>query len=201
MIKIKKKEEVNYEAELIKLYGHWDYLREFGGSDPFYDDAVNMNLTRNHIIYTKNRMKELYGADRNQYPEIYFRELPPETAPGYMARAGEIRDGAREVLETYLSDLNFRFLLSKRDLLNKKEAESICIDNVTGYVYRLAEAIRKDDLITMRRHEKSPDSYRESFAGCAEKVKQILNKKMEEPKEQEMQMTLFQIGMESGQCR
>ena len=44
MIKIKKKEEVNYEAKLISLYGHWDYLREFGGSDPFYDDAVNMNL-------------------------------------------------------------------------------------------------------------------------------------------------------------
>ena len=183
------------------MYGHWDYLREFGGSDPFYDDAVNMNLTRNHIIYTKNKMKELYGANRNQYPEIYFRELPPETEHGYMARAGAIRDGAREVLETYLSDLNFQFLLSKRDLLDKKEAESISIDNVLGYVYGLAEAVREDDLITMRRHEKSPDGYRESFASCAEKVKQILSKKMEEPKEQEMQMTLFQIGMGSGQCR
>ena len=200
-MRIKKKEEVNYEAELIRLYGHWDYLREFGGSDPFYDDAVNMNLTRNHIIYTKNKMKELYGANRNQYPEIYFRELPPETAPGYMARAGEIRDGAKEVLESYLSDLNFQYLLSKKELLDKKEVESICIDNVLGYVYALAEAVREDDLITMRRHEKSPNGYREAFASCAEKVKQILSKKMEEPKEQEMQMTLFQIGMGSGQCR
>ena len=201
MIKIKKKKEVNYEAELIRLYGHWDYLREFGGSDPFYDDAVNMNLTRNHIIYAKNQMKELYGENRTLYPEIYFRELPPETTPGYMARAGEIRDAAKEVLESYLSDLNFQYLLSKRELLDKKEAESTCIDNVLGYVYGLAEAVRKEDLITMRRHEKSPNTYREAFSSCAEKVKQILSKKMEEPKEQEMQMTLFQIGMGSGQCR
>lgn len=200
-MRIKKKEEMDYEAELIRLYGHWDHLREFGGSDPFYDDAVNMNLIRNHIIYTKNKMKELYGANRNQYPEIYFRDLPPETAPGYMARAGEIRDGAKEVLESYLSDLNFQYLLLKRELLDKKEAENTCIDNVLGYVYALAEAVRKDDLITMRGHEKSPNTYREAFASCAEKVKQILSKKMEEPKEQEMQMTLFQIGMGSGQCR
>ena len=196
-----KEDKKDYEAELIRLYGHWEYLKEFGGSDPFYDDSVNMNLTRNHIIYAKNRVKEMYGADMSKYPEIYFRELPPETEHGYMARAGAIRDGAGEVLETYLSDLNFQYLLCKRDLLDKKEAENICIDNVLGYVYVLAEAIRKDDLVTMRRHEKCPQNYLEAFAGCAEKVKNILSKKREEPVGQEVQMTLFQMGMGNGQCR
>lgn len=37
-----------------------------------------MNLTRNHIIYYKNEMKNLYGEDMGKYPEVYFRELPPE---------------------------------------------------------------------------------------------------------------------------
>ena len=37
--------------------------QEHGGSDPNYDDGVNMNLTRNHIIYYKNELEDLYGED------------------------------------------------------------------------------------------------------------------------------------------
>ena len=36
----KKKAEINYEAELIREYEHWEYLKEYGGSDPHYDDSV-----------------------------------------------------------------------------------------------------------------------------------------------------------------
>ena len=60
---MEKKEKVDYEAELIREYEHWEYLRKFGGNDPFYDDATNMNLTRNHIIYAKRQLEELYGED------------------------------------------------------------------------------------------------------------------------------------------
>lgn len=198
-----KKKEPDYEAELIQEYEHWEYLKEYGGSDPFYDDSVNMNLTRNHIIYWKNKIEEKYGGDRNEYPEIYFRELPPEVQPGYMARAAEIRDRAVEVLETYLSDANFQYLLCNRGLLEKKEAEKICIDAVLGYAYGLARALKEDDLITMRRHVKSPGGYHEAFVQCAEKVKRIIEtRKQEQPEQRNTgQMTLFQMGLEIGQCR
>ena len=56
-----KKEKADYEADLIREYEHWEYLKEFGGSDPFYDDATNMNLTRNHIIYAKRQLEGLCG--------------------------------------------------------------------------------------------------------------------------------------------
>lgn len=46
-------------AELIREYEHWEYLKEFGGSDPNYDDGVNMNLTRNHIIHWKQSVSAL----------------------------------------------------------------------------------------------------------------------------------------------
>lgn len=162
-----------------------------------------MNLTRNHIIYAKRQLEELYGEDMRKYPDIYFRELPPITRDGYMARADEIRDRSVEVLDLYLSDTNFQYLLSNRDLLSKKEAEKSSIDNVIGYVYVLATALKQDDLITMRRHGKRPETYLESFASCAEKVKKIINEKRVEPSEQTKgcQMTLFQIGLEVGQCR
>ena len=55
-----KKETPDYEAELIREYEHWEYMKEYGGSDPFYDDAGNMNLTRNHIIHAKKQLEELY---------------------------------------------------------------------------------------------------------------------------------------------
>lgn len=198
-----KKEKKDYEAELIREYEHWEYLKEFGGSDPFYDDATNMNLTRNHIIYAKKQLEELYGGDMRKYPDIYFRELPPITRDGYMARADEIRDRSVEVLDLYLSDTNFQYLLSNRDLLSKKEAEKSSIDNVIGHVYVLATALKQDDLITMRRHEKRPETYMESFVSCAEKVKKIISEKRLETSEQtkDCQMTLFQIGLEVGQCR
>lgn len=198
-----KKEKKDYEAELIREYEHWEYLKEFGGSDPFYDDATNMNLTRNHIIYAKRQLEELYGGDMSKYPDIYFRELPLITRDGYMARADEIRDRSVEVLDLYLSDVNFQYLLSNKDLLSKKEAEKSSIDNVIGYVYVLATALKQDDLITMRRYEKRAETYMESFASCAEKVKKIISEKRLETSEQtkERQMTLFQIGLEVGQCR
>lgn len=200
---MKKKEETDYEAELIREYEHWEYLREFGGSDPFYDDAGNMNLTRNHIIHTKSKLEEMYGGDMSKYPDIYFRELPPITENGYMARAGEIRDKSVEILDRYLADPNFQYLLCNRDLLQKKEAESVSIDNVLGYVYGLALALKQDDLITMRRHEKGPERYQESFASCAEKVKKIIGERKVEVSEQIQgsQITLFQLGLETGQCR
>ncbi|MBO5033764.1 MAG: hypothetical protein J6D08_18155 [Lachnospiraceae bacterium] len=198
-----KRKETDYEAELIREYEHWEYLKEYGGSDPFYDDATNMNLTRNHIMYAKKQLEDLYGRDMSKYPEVYFRELPPVTEKGYMAGAAEIRDRAVEVLDTYLADANFQFLLCNRDMLGKKEAEKISIDNVLGYVCGLARALKEDDLITMRSHMKNPDGYRESFAQCAERVKQILSEKRKEPSAQTQgcQMTLFQVGLEAGRCR
>ena len=197
-----KKEKENLEQQLRERFDAWDRLREYGCSDPFWDDSVNMNLVRNHIIYYKRAMEAEYGEDRGKYPEIYFRETPPETGRGYMARAAEIRDKAAEVLEIYLADANFQYLLCNRQLLSEKEAQKISIGNVLGYVSGLADALKKDDLIAMRRYTVKPESYQESFASCAEKVKQILSEKREPPEQaREGQITLFQMGLEVGQCR
>lgn len=198
-----KKQETDYEAELIREFERWEYLKEYGGSDPFYDDATNMNLVRNHILYAKRQLEEKYGADISKYPEIYFRELPPETEQGYMAGAAEIRDRAVELLDLYLSDVNFQYLLYSRDVLDKKEAQKTSIEYVLGYAYGLARALKEDDLVTMRRHTKGAIGYQESFAQCAEKVKKIIHEKELDPSGQIQgcQMTLFQMGLETGQRR
>ena len=54
------------EREIKALYkdieaefSQWNFLKEHGGSDPFYADGVNMNLVRNHIIYDYRKLDEL----------------------------------------------------------------------------------------------------------------------------------------------
>ena len=148
-------------------------------------------------------MEESYGADRNRYPAIYFRELPPEIGKGYMAKAAEIRDRAAEILNNYLEDANFQYLLCHQKELMGKESKETCIGNVLGYVQCLAAALKEDNLVDMRRHVSRPETYLESFAGCAEKVKKIIEeRKAQVPKEAGYaQMTLSEFGIGMGQGR
>ncbi len=93
--------------------------------------------------------------------------------------------------------------LCHKDLLDKKEGAAISIENVLGYVSGLAWALKEDDLAAMRRHASRPESYQESFAHCARQAEKIISGKEKEAPGQENceQMTLFQFGLDSGQCR
>ncbi len=199
----KKKENENLAGELASSFAQWEYLKEHGSSDPFYADGTNMNLVRNHIMYYKNRMVEEYGADYEKYPEIFYRELPPEVKDSYMARAGEIRDGAAQALEYYISDPNFLYLLANKDMLTEKEAKQISLYNVLGYASGLAKAIKDGDLISMRRHAGRPEGYLESFAQCATRMMELIDEKKKAPEQVQgnVQLSLFQFGMGAGQCR
>ena len=199
----KKKEKENLAEELAKSFERWEYLMEHGGSDPFYADGANMDLVRNHIMYYKNKMVEAYGSDYEKYPEIFYRELPPEVKNSYMASAGEIKDGAAQALEYYLSDSNFHYLLANKDLLTEKEAKQISLHNVLGYASGLASAIKDGDLISMRRHAGRPEGYLESFAQCAAKMVKLIDEKKKAPEQVQGngQLSLFQFGMEMEQRR
>lgn len=199
----KKKEKENLAEELAKSFERWEHLKEHGGSDPFYADGGSMNLVRNHIIYYKHQMVEQYGTDYEKYPEVFYRELPPEVNQDYMARAGEIKDGAAQALEYYISDPNFRYLLANKGMLTEKEAKQISLHNVLGYASGLAKAIKDGDLITMRRHAGRPENYLESFARCATQMMKIIGDKKKEPEQVQgnVQLSLFQFGMEMGQRR
>ena len=197
----KKKEDLAEELE--KSFDQWEYLREHGGSDPFYTDGVNMNLVRNHILYYKHEMVEQYGADYEKYPEIFYREPPPEVDGAYMAKAGEIKDGAGRALESYISDPNFFYLLANKDMLTEKETEKISLRNVLKCASGLAAAIKDGDLITMRRHAVGAEGYLESFARCAAQMREIICDKKKEPEQMQKngQFSLFQFGMEMGRRR
>ena len=88
-------------------------------------------------------------------------------------------------------------------MLTEKEAKQICLHNVLGYASGLARAIKDGDLVSMRRHAGRPEGYLESFAQCATQMMEVINEKKKVPEQVQGdgQLSLFQYGMETGQCR
>lgn len=175
-------------AELREELGHWNHLKEYGGQDPFWEDGANMNLVRNHIIYGKRRIEEICVESGLPFPEEMNLEIPTEVDDYYMARADEIRRSAREALKRYLNNPDYIWLLRHKP--GEKEARETSYGNVMGYVNGLREAIQKDRLIDMRRHEKT-DLYEDSFRSCRKALEEIRKEKAGNPQEfQYEQMSL-----------
>ena len=93
----RKAKQEDYEASLKLSFNRWDSLYQYGGNDPFGSDGCNLGLLRNQILNYKHLTTETMPSE--QYPEIYFRETPPEVDRDYMSRANEIRINAKATLE------------------------------------------------------------------------------------------------------
>lgn len=64
---------------------HWDDINENGCNDPFWADGTNMNLTRNHILYAKERVADICEQHSITIPEEMYLPTPPEVDNCYMA--------------------------------------------------------------------------------------------------------------------
>jgi hypothetical protein len=180
-----KKQQEDYAAALQQDHDRWEEIYTRGGSDPFSSDGVNLWLVRNHIMNDRRKIEETMQPD--DYPDIYFKEIPPEVDKGYMARADEIRAAAKQSLSVYKADSAYQYIRRHRNDFSSKTQKKLYSDNVLNYVTGLECAIAEDDLITMRRHER-PDSYLKSFEECVCKMRAM-------PPE-DVQVTMF--GLASG---
>lgn len=83
----KKPEQMleDHRKYIQRELAHWYFLRDHGGQDPLWPDGVNMNLTRNHIIYARRQIVEICEENDWELPAEYFLPLPPEVSEGYMA--------------------------------------------------------------------------------------------------------------------
>ena len=120
----KKKEEVqeDFVTELKSCFDDWEYMKLNGCDDPNWEDGANMNLVRNHIYYYKQKILEKFGKDN--LPEIYFKEDPPEVEEEYMAKAELIKKLAPIRLAEYKADENFKRLQMALDVLDEKQLKN-----------------------------------------------------------------------------
>lgn len=177
---MKKQQEA--EKALKDYLERWEHLKEHGGNDPSWSDGVNMNSIRNHIIWEKSRLEEL-----EHFLPIYYQETPPEVDGNYMARADEIRAHAGQTLETYRNSEDYQYIRQHQHKLTDKQRAQVCAVNILNYAEGLKEAIERDDLVTMRRHE-HPEGYLESFRTCRGRMEEIFGQK---PEEKRGQMDIF----------
>lgn len=175
-----KKQQEDYAAELQKSHERWAYIYEHGASDPFWEDGCNLDLVRNHILYYRSKIEETISPEN--YPAVYFKEIPPEVDRNYMARQDEIRTAAKESLARYKADPNYRYILRHQDDFSPKTKKKLCIDAVIGYATGLEHFIKTDSLVNMRRHERA-EGYLKFFEDCAQKI--------QETPAEEVQLSLF----------
>ena len=57
----------------------------------------------------------LFASD--EFPEIYYREIPPKMDYKYMANPEAIRERAREQIALYEQDENFQYLIHIKNTL------------------------------------------------------------------------------------
>ena len=166
-----KQHQIDHAAALEKDFERWDELYQHGGRDPGYADGVGLNLVRRHIMIDRKHLEDnptLFG-----FPEAYYRDVPPEVDPDYMARPDEIRAAAKASLAAYRADSHHQFILAHRDEIPEKMQSKLYIGAVLGYVSGLERAIAEDDLVSMRRHEYA-ERYLDSFESCTQRMREFL---------------------------
>ena len=162
-----------YVECLEQAYERWDQIKEKGGNDLFYTDGHSLNLIRRQIICLRDGLKRLCGKKTEQYPEVYFREIPPEIDAGFMASADEIRTAAQQSLIAYQSDANFDYLSDRTNLVSARDSMGFGMRMYLGIIPHLACAIKEDDLVAMRRLSRQ-GYYQQGVRRCADNIKKIL---------------------------
>jgi len=166
----KKSATDDYEASLKKSFSQWDNLYKYGGQDPFWSDGCNLNLIRSHILNYKRLITETMTPER--YPEIYYRQTPPEVDRNYMARASDIRINAKASLDCFKSNPDYQYLCRQANSLRPKDERLYNIRLPVNIVKGLEKAIADNDLVTMRRYE-NPERDLESFASAAHYLRDL----------------------------
>lgn len=160
-------------ASITETYERWNFYLNGGGSDPTWEDGGNMNLLRNHILYYRRQMEDI--CKDGNFPEIYYRELPPEMPMKYMAQPEKIREDARRALALYKANPTYQWCRENLSRIPEKELKKSTIPAIMGYVSGLEKFIEQDKLVDMRRHC-NPNYYMESFDSCRKQMETILER-------------------------
>ena len=182
----KKHEEIDLETALKERFERWDNIYKNGANDPFWQDGVNLKFVRQHIIHYKSEMEKQI-KDGN-FPEIYFRETPPEIENSYMARPDEIRKNALKSLETLKENKTLEYIKRKAVTMEKSFVDKTSARSLINSLASLSDAIEKDDLVVMRRYE-NIDNLLSAIDICAKKLQEYV------PPENS-QITLFDMSEE-----
>lgn len=175
--------KINYLEQLKQDYKHWEEVYHNGTSDPYWQDGLNLNLIRNHILYDKRMLKEELSEE--QLPELYFKETPPEKDIQYMARKEEILQNAVEYYKKCIQTEGWNELNNADDFYDENDSEQKSMRFLVSRIRGLKTSIECLNYVEMRRF-KDPSEDIEEIKKLAQRLEEINLSGME-------QLSLFQM--------
>ena len=162
----------SWALQCSKSYEQWQSIFENGCQDSFWEDGINLNLVRNHIIYFQRQMNALCEEIGYLKPEICGREIPKAVDPHYMAGTEKIEKQARKALDLIEQCDEYCKLVSFGKQLTDEQKTAVYYSVTLGYVNNLKNAIDSKDYVAMRRYRDGAWILG-SISKCLERVKQI----------------------------
>jgi len=176
-------------ADLEREFRSWDTYYNFGGSDPFHEDGVNLTLIRNHIIYYKKKIEEeisnidgQLSLEEKKYPDIYYKETPPEVDYKYMATPNKILDTGITFVRKLEENESYQYILKYIDQVFPKQQETEVTKALgisfipTMQLKNYRDLIESGNLIAIRRtfYKKDFDKFIKELEITAEKFEKFL---------------------------
>lgn len=70
-------------------FKRWDHIHRKGTRDPFYEDGVNLDLVRNHIMHDQAKLSELCKEMKAPCPKEAKKRLPPQLRQTFCAKGSK----------------------------------------------------------------------------------------------------------------
>lgn len=189
---MKKKKDLlsEYAAALEQSFKRWEELYNYGGQDPFWEDGMGLSLVRNHILsykrqieeYIKNEHDSQTSMFKSSFPEIYYKETPPEIDSKYMAIPNKILDKSITFVNRIKEEPAYKYIIEhfyevfpdkKEDAVTKQYGVPLIPAwQITSY----EEIIKSGNIVELRRsfYFTDYDKKVEEINRIADKMAQVL---------------------------
>lgn len=164
----------DYVEELKSSFAQWKKIYRFGENDPLWEDGVNLNLVRNHILYYKGEI-EKSKIPKEDYPDEYYWELPPKVSPKYMAREKEILKDFERTVKAVANNKYYLWLKENEYRITDRQKKEIHFDFT---IHRIEHMLQQNNtLVVKRRFVRRYKDYLGEIEECYTKTQEILQNK------------------------
>jgi len=169
------------ETAIDNSLNRWNDIYSNGCKDPTWEDGVNLNLIRNHILYyckvlerkaAEPLQMSLFDTDVSLEAE---GRIPPIVDNKYMAKPEELRKNAEKCLEAILADENYNYILSIGCQLSLAQKKKVCYDNVIRYPESITIALNTSNYPRMRSFQNT-ENWIKSYTEIRTRIEEVLSK-------------------------
>lgn len=157
-------EELLFEMKVHLL--EWEYVKEHGSSSIIWSDGRELNFIREKLLRLKEELEE------KSWTEI--PKVPPKMSELFMVNPEAIEKEAKEALQAYEEDENYRYLLMNKNRLPEEYREQSGADGILEQINKLRTALYYHRYTNMKRYL-NQKHYKNMLEECKRNVEELLS--------------------------